>query len=43
MKKMGLFEAALKAQREYETLNSSIQAVQNEINEEVFRQQKKYY
>ncbi|MUH98502.1 hypothetical protein GNP63_18415 [Aliivibrio fischeri] len=38
--KMGLFEAALKAQREYETLNSSIQAVQNEINEEVFRQQK---
>ncbi|WP_122036038.1 lipopolysaccharide assembly protein LapB [Aliivibrio sp. EL58] len=38
--KMGLYELALKSQREYETLNSSIQAVQNEINEEVFRQQK---
>lgn len=38
--KMGLYELALRSQREYETLNSSIQAVQNEINEEVFRQQK---
>lgn len=38
--RMGLYEQSLKAQREYETLNSSIQAVQNEINEEVFRQQK---
>ena len=38
--KMGLYDLALKAQREYETLNSSIQALQNEINEEVFRQQK---
>ncbi|PQJ88464.1 tetratricopeptide repeat protein [Aliivibrio sifiae] len=38
--KMGQYQLALKAQREYETLNSSIQAVQNEINEDVFRQQK---
>lgn len=38
--KIGMFEEALKAQREFETLNSSIQAAQNEINEEVFRQQK---
>lgn len=38
--KMGKYELALKAQREYETLNSSVQAVQNEINEGVFRQQK---
>ncbi|KAB2825208.1 tetratricopeptide repeat protein [Aliivibrio finisterrensis] len=38
--KMGKYQLALKAQREYETLNSSIQAAQNEINEEVFRQQK---
>jgi len=37
---MGLFELSLKAQREYETVNSSVQAIQNEINEEVFRQQK---
>ncbi|MDD9178563.1 MULTISPECIES: tetratricopeptide repeat protein [Aliivibrio] len=38
--KMGKYQLALKAQREFETLNSSIQAVQNEINEDVFRQQK---
>jgi hypothetical protein len=38
--KMGLFKKALVAQREYETLNSSLQAAQNQINEEVFRQQK---
>ncbi|MCP3700763.1 MAG: hypothetical protein GY920_20040 [Aliivibrio sp.] len=38
--KIGEYQLALKAQREFETLNSSIQAVQNEINEDVFRQQK---